>query len=258
MKFKEWIQIDEARFKGFMRQFMTQHPNVPEYILRQMYYNHMSPGMKSEITPYMNSKDQTVATTPARKTQNPGIRQDPPQAAQALSRFHSTPTEVINQRDMISGVQWFKKPMVVTVTPLDFNTKTLGVFLKWKFGLTPNDKIVRNDSQRFNTQQTLASQRQEGENEPIILVFNGTKYDLLEGYHRTMSYLMSKHDPNQGAPEDQIQYMIQGGDARDLDLSKWKPVKIKGYVGVKRSESQNSPRGPTPGDDQGPTLVTQA
>ena len=236
MKFKEWHQLCEARFKGFMRQFKAQHPNVPEYVIKQMYQNHMSPGMTRAVKPVISAQDSTIDANSSPDDPQPVrrfgqlTRETPP--SPRLSP--SLPTEIMNDRDLISGVRWTPKPTPIKVGPLDFTNETLSIFQRWKFGLKPDDRMVRNDTERFATQGKIAAERQDGSNEPVIMIREGDKYKLIEGFHRTMSYLLSVHDPSKGAPSDQIQFLQQGGNVYDLDLSKWQPVAINAYVGVRQ------------------------
>lgn len=200
MRFSEWLKIDETRFKGFYRQYKQDHPNVPAYVLKQTYTNHMSPGMNRSIS--KNSPN-----------------------------LNSMPSQLMQKKNAISGVNWNKKPQIVVISPLSFNDETLNIFRVWKFGMKPNDNLVRNDTNRFNIQGQMAAKIPEGENEPIIMVRDGNKFKLIEGFHRVMSYLLSMHSPDAGAPEDHIEYLRSGGDPTKLDFSKWKPVKIKAYLG---------------------------
>lgn len=274
MKFKEWHQLDEARFKGFMRQFRAKHPNVPEYVLKQMYQNHLSPGMNRAIAPAMAAQNSTIdgeqpedlppEGSPFDPTQSTIIRPRPtprrrrmtPPALPSPGLSPSLPSEIMNDRDLISGVKWTPKPVPVTVGPMDFTQETLDIFLRWKFGMKPNDKQVRNDTERFATQGKMAAERPEGSNEPVIMIREGGKYKLIEGFHRTMSFLLSAHDPSKGAPADQIQFLQQGGNVYDLDLSKWQQVKINAYVGERQLNAPTSYSWPRPTPNNSGDMTT--
>ena len=164
----------------------------------------------------------------------------------------------MNDRDLISGVRWTPKPVPVTVSPMSFTQETLDIFFRWKFGLNPNDKQVRNDTERFATQGKMAAERPEGSNEPVIMIREGNKYKLIEGFHRTMSYLLSAHDPNKGAPADQIRFLQQGGNVFDLDLKKWQPVKINAYVGVRQPNAPTFYSWPKPTPNNSKDVTTSA
>lgn len=97
---------------------------------------------------------------------------------------------------------------ILTVNPEDFDDKTVNAFLERDFG-NIDSYLVPNDEERMNTQKRLA--KPTGMNEPIIVVrnFKG-KYELIEGWHRTMSILL----------------LGNNGE----DLKNWKKVKIRAFV----------------------------
>lgn len=64
----------------------------------------------------------------------------------------------------------------------------------------------------------------------------------MEGWHRTMNYLVFDHNETIGAPQDQIEILKNGGDIRQIDFSKWRPVPISAFVGIKNNQ-QTSMRG---------------
>ncbi|MDF2422456.1 MAG: hypothetical protein OPY06_05545 [Nitrosopumilus sp.] len=143
-----------------------------------------------------------------------------------------SPNDLLN-KDFLKDIQWEKKPRVIEIGPLDFDENTLGLFLRWKFGFDPKDDKVRDDSNRFDIQRQQLANRIKEDNEPVIIVKEGNKYRLLEGYHRTMTYLIWPHEDQPGAPPEQIEILKAGGNPQLLDFSKWSRVPIKAYIGIK-------------------------
>lgn len=263
MRFREWLRLDETRFKGLWRQWKQAHPNVPDYILHQMFINHVGPQMGRQLKPWMNQTPPTTApkNTPV-NTPPPGNGDDPmataahiptpepdPDATASMLpmvgnvRARGTdganmsgkpsinmPSSVINNVRHIDGVQWKKTPQVVSVTPASFESASLQRFKMAKFGFEKLDNMVRNDRARTAAQTDLAAKRGQGENEPIMLVMNGRQWELLEGYHRTMSYLLSLLDPKKGCPPEQ-QELIKAGRLDQLDFRLWTPDPNGGWVG---------------------------
>lgn len=261
MRFSEWLRLDEARFKGLWRQWKQAHPNVPDYILHQMFINHVGPEMGRQVRPWLNRTPQTsgpiqtpVNTPPAGNNADPMATAahvpapDPDATASMLPIVGNvrargtdgasmttkpsinTPSSVIKGVRHIDGVQWKKTPQVVSVTPISFESASLHRFRMAKFGFQKLDNMVRNDRARTTAQTDLAAKRGQGENEPIMLVMNGRQWELLEGYHRTMSYLLSLLDPKKGCPPDQ-QELIRSGQLDQLDFRQWTPDPNGGWVG---------------------------
>ena len=247
MKFKEWINLDEVRYGGLWAKWKAAHPNVPDYVLKQMYINHISSGMRNEIDPDWQSKkksnqqsnDPTTtylanppqSSTPSNSQTTTTVGWMPKQPQQANNIYNNLPSDIMRRRDMLSGISWNKKPQIIDVNPLSFDQRTLKTFLSWQFGYNALNH-VRDDAGRTQTQRQLASQRKDGENEPIIMIDLGQGiYQLIEGFHRTSSYLL------QGAPPDQLE-LIKNGQTANLDFSKWRPIKIKAYIG-RKANTQN-------------------
>lgn len=233
MNFKNWlneeeIRTDEARMKGFYRQFRQANPHLPRYVADQIYSNKLGPELSRSIKGY------TAVMPTVIQPQSPPLD---PLGATVDYVPHETPRvspgDLMN-KDFLRGVQWSKKPQVVQLSPLDFDENTLNLFLQWRFGFSPKDNVVRNDTERFEIQRKKLMDKLTQDNEPIVLVKDGNKYRLLEGYHRTMTYLLWPQAEQPGAPPDQIQMLQGGGDPKMLDLSKWMRVPIKAYIGVKQ------------------------
>jgi hypothetical protein len=235
MKFREWLAMDETRYKGLMRQWRNQHPNVPDYVLHQMYINHISPNMRTAMR---NSQTPIEPTMIDLSTPHPDGNQVPagrmPTLKQSFSP-HSTNLvqNIIRNKNYVKNVEWIKEPVVVDLHPLDLDPTSLYRLVYVRFGFRPQDMQIRQDSQRFNTHRQLATAIPQGANEPIILIkASADHYELLEGYHRAASYLL------QGAPPEEIE-KLRHGDIANLDFTKWQPIKIKAYVGIRNQDGQD-------------------
>ena len=97
---------------------------------------------------------------------------------------------------------------ILNVNPEDFDDSTVNAFLQRDFG-NVDAYLVPKDEERTSIQRSLA--KSNGMNEPVIVVRkpNG-KYELIEGWHRTMSILLL-------------------GDNGE-DLKNWNKVKISAFV----------------------------
>ena len=97
---------------------------------------------------------------------------------------------------------------IIDVNPEDFDDNTVNAFLERDFG-NIDSYLVPKDEERTSTQRRLA--KPTGMNEPVIVVRkpNG-KYELIEGWHRTMSILL----------------LGNNGE----DLKNWNKVKIRAFV----------------------------
>lgn len=100
------------------------------------------------------------------------------------------------------------KLQILNVNPEDFDERTLNAFSERDFG-NVNTYQVPDDDERTQTQRDIA--KGDGTNEPVIVEKkpNG-KYELIEGWHRTMSILLL-------------------GDNGE-DLKNWGKVKIRAFV----------------------------
>lgn len=230
VRFKSWF-LDEARFKGFERLFRATNPNLPRYVAGQLYQNRLGPNLGKSIKQGLNPINPTLDIG----TLEPNDPQAATVAYQPRATFASprpSPNDLIANTEYLTGVMWTKKPVLVKITPLSFDQHTLHLFTTWRFGFSPKDYAVKNDTARFDIQRNKLINQVEGANEPIILVKDNDKYKLLEGYHRTMLNLLCPHDDSRGAPPDQIELLKQG-NLNGIDFTKWLPVIIKAYVGTK-------------------------
>jgi hypothetical protein len=130
----------EAR-QGLLRLLREKLPNVPEYVLNDLFYK--------------NLKD---------------VNQ----------------TELIDIINDYTNYQWtLVDDFPVTYDIFNQDTRKR---LAARSGGKENPYQVPNDAQRHNTQQKLIATKGIP-SEPLILLKDGDKYELLEGWHRTIQLL---------------------------------------------------------------------
>lgn len=210
MNFKEWL-ANEARFKGLKRAFRSQYPDMPNYVANDIYNSRVGWMMGQA---YPKNTEMAKSTSP--------VSQSPFNNSSGL-------TNQIFDKAGMNDIQWTKKPEILMtkgqpgVTPLSFDRDTQYRFLHRRFGF--KEVAVRNDAQRMATQKNLMNTRGEGRNEPILVIEEDQGYKLLEGWHRTMNYLLK------GAPTDQFEMLKQGTDLSQIRFEDWRPIQIMGYIG---------------------------
>jgi hypothetical protein len=225
MKFRDWASLDEIRYGGFYRQFRTDNPQMPDHVAKDLYNNRVGYSMKR----LLNTNNPVEAPTQPFTGSGSGMSRS---SGSALPS--DTPSKIIDSHNL-KNIQWSQRPMPITITPLSFDDWTISIMVKRRFGLL-EDKGIRDDANRMQIQRNLMPQAPTGENEPIIVLKVGNKFKLLEGWHRTMNYLVFDHNEHIGAPPDQIE-ILKHGNMSNLDFTRWQPVLIKAFVG---SEMQNS------------------
>jgi hypothetical protein len=130
----------EAR-QGLLRLLREKLPNVPEYVLNDLFYKNLKDANQSELIDVIDDyKD-----------------------------YHWT---LVND---------------FSITQAIFNRDTLER-LAARSGGKQNPYQVPNDAQRHEKQRELMGSRGMP-TEPLILLKDGDKYELLEGWHRTIQLL---------------------------------------------------------------------
>lgn len=211
MHFREWLELDEARFKGLKRMFQQQFPGMPQYVANDLYNTRIGYTMNKMLG---QGEKQTSNIT--------GVDTHP---IHPLSG--SGPSEIFKNSGL-KDVAWVGPEVLKGkgnqegVTPNDFTQRTRWYFINRRFGYV--EVPVRDDAARTRKQKELMTMRMGGRNEPVIVIQTMEGYELLEGWHRTMNYLLS------GAPKDQIE-VLQNGYISDLNFDLWKPVLLKAYIG---------------------------
>ena len=153
------------------------YSSTPEYVLKDIFNNNLLPNSMEDIK----------------------------------KNYYGDPILYLSRFDGGYWDRFLKGPWkleVLTVNPEDFDDNTVNAFLERDFG-SVDSYLVPNDEERMKTQKRLA--KSSGMNEPIIVVRNPKgKYELIEGWHRTMSILLL-------------------GDNGE-DLKNWDKVKIRAFV----------------------------
>ena len=185
MNFKKWFQLDEIRLKGLHRMWQKEHPNMPRYLQNDLYANRIAYSFNR------NLKSNTSNTA-------------------------SSPSDIFKLSGL-KDIQWSKTSQILKgqwgrvdgVTPADFDQDTQWRFIDRRFGMR-EEKQIQNDAARMAKQKELMSQRGDN-NEPVCVIQTTKGFKLLEGWHRTMNYLL------QGAPPDQLE-ILKTGNAYDIDF----------------------------------------
>lgn len=105
----------------------------------------------------------------------------------------------------------------IMVKPSDFTIQQQELLKQRKFGEKEAAWGVPNDLARTANQKQIINRQLPGENQPVIIIKVGNKYDLIEGWHRSMNVLL------QGKPDDLLL-------AREF--KNWKRVPLQAWVGI--------------------------
>ena len=159
----------------FLDRIRGEFPKTPEYVLKEFTYNSLC-GNKSIISLI-----------------NRQYFGDPiPYLSKSIYNFLKGP--------------W--KLKILNVNPEDFTENTINAFIERDFG-DVDTYFVPKDKERMDIQRELATST--GKNEPIIVIkHENGKYELIEGWHRTMSSLKL-------------------GDNGE-DLKNWNKIKLRAFV----------------------------
>ncbi len=208
MQFKEWLGMDEARFKGLKRMFQQEHPDMPRYVQNDLYNTRVGHAMNRQVGQGGQNTDRPA------ETPNSDFPATKPPA-------QMSPSQIMDRAGFRKD-KW--QQQVLQLSPADFNEKTQWHFIDRRFGFREEAQI-RNDKQRTEFQRQAIAYKEPGTNEPVIMRKTNQGYELLEGWHRTMSLLLT------GCPKDQMALMQSGdGYVQDFDLSKWRRVSMRAYV----------------------------
>jgi hypothetical protein len=162
--------------KSFYKRLKKEFPKTPEYILKEFTTNTLC------------NNNEVLKTI--------------------MSQYYGDPIPFLSKKTYnYLNADW--KLKIIEVNPEDFIDNTVNAFLERNFGEI-NAYLVKNDKERMDTQRKIATTT--GNNEPIIVVkHNNGKYELIEGWHRTMS-------------------ILKLGDNGE-DLKNWDKVKLRAFVG---------------------------
>jgi hypothetical protein len=252
MKFKDWFELQEIN-KGLQRTFIAQNPHLPRYVAKQVLQNRVAPLWKNvwagqapttniDIRKVLRNNQAPPASAEVMdkndvftKTKAQKASQAPTAAPTATRPpnfngkhpVYPSPSAMYQDpavRNITGNQNW--KEEILDISPLDFSEETIQHFLRHEFGSSPSlSRHVKNHDDRMNVQSQLAQQRGQGENEPIMLTKKNGKYVMQEGWHRLYSYLKQY-----SAPPEEWQ-KVKSGRIHEVDLARWKPIRIKAYVG---------------------------
>ena len=195
------IYKDNNPHKRVYEKMRMEFPNTPEYVLQDYYRNIIL--MRA-----------------------PGHR---PAMKDILNTYNGDPIPYIKGDGNGWWYNYLKGPwklQVLNVNPMDFDGRTVRAFEQRDFG-NINAYNVPKDEERMETQKELS--RDDGMNEPVIILQNpdGT-YQLVEGWHRTMSILKMGDKPNEDYDDD---YNYELWDEETpTELKDWDKVKLRAFV----------------------------
>tara|TARA_Y100000034_G_scaffold43496_3_gene53073 strand:+ start:6447 stop:7139 length:693 start_codon:yes stop_codon:yes gene_type:complete len=227
MNFKEWFLANEVRFKGLKRLFDKEYPDLPKYVKNDLYNNRVAFTMRKLI-----GRPAAIPTIAALGSDATHGSNDSMHGYLRTTGDSDVPSDAASR---IFGAASFKDhifdktPIIINVSPLDFNDKSLTIMIERLFGFKPDDRI-RDDNNRSKKQRSKLS---EGGNEPIIVIKDdNNKYDLLEGWHRAMANLVFDGNDTIGAPPHHIIMLKSGQPIANKELNLWKKVPLKAFVGT--------------------------
>jgi transcription elongation factor GreA-like protein len=161
--------------KSFFDRLKKEFPNTPEYVLKEFTIN------------VLCGDDESFRTV--------------------MNQYYGDPIPFLGKMiyDYLNG-KW--ELTIIQVNPEDFIDNTVNAFIERNFG-DINAYMVHKDEERMDIQRKIAIPT--GKNEPIIVIkHKNGKYELVEGWHRTMSTLKL-------------------GDNGE-DLKNWDKVKLRAFV----------------------------
>lgn len=256
MNFKGWFQADEMR-KPYRDYMQRMFPDMPPQVRHELGTNTVVPQLKKiagntsgntspiERSPFkqsqvrrgpVNSKEAMFGTTvPYVQPPEPEPEEDKTISYPAQGNSpYSSANELIDQDEKIQkfrSAQWPDSPEIITVNLDAFAPRTQDTIKFLRFGFADNIPVKRHQ-QRMGDQEELMKTRGSDEMEPVIVIKQSDGYELLEGWHRVMNYLLS------GASPEEKEALMQGNmSAYEVDYDKWRPVKIKAYVGIPKQQA---------------------
>lgn len=164
-----------SQCKKFYDRLNQEFPETPEYVLKEFVTNILC-------------EDKGVFNT-------------------IMSQYYGDPVPFLGK----VVYKYLKGPWrlkIINVNPEDFTENTVNAFIEREFG-DIDAYLVPKDKERMDIQRELATST--GKNEPIIVIkHRNGKYELIEGWHRTMSSLKL-------------------GDNGE-DLKNWDKIKLRAFV----------------------------
>ena len=197
------IYKDNNPHKRIYEKMRREFPNTPEYVLQDYYRNIIL--MRA-----------------------PGHR---PAMKDILNTYNGDPIPYIKGDGNGWWYNYLKGPwklQVLNVNPMDFDGRTVRAFEQRDFG-NINAYNVPKDEERMDTQMSM--RRDDGMNEPVIILQNpdGT-YQLVEGWHRTMSILKMGDKPTEDYYDEDDYNDELWDEETPTELKDWDKVKLRAFV----------------------------
>ena len=197
------IYKDNNPHKRVYEKIRREFPNTPEYVLQDYYRNIIL--MRA-----------------------PGHR---PAMKDILNTYNGDPIPYIKGDGNGWWYNYLKGPwklQVLNVNPMDFDARTVRAFQQRDFG-NINAYNVPKDEERMDTQMSM--RRDDGMNEPVIILQNpdGT-YQLIEGWHRTMSILKMGDKPTEDYYDEDDYNDELWDEETPTELKDWDKVKLRAFV----------------------------
>jgi hypothetical protein len=202
--FKNFI-MQEQKLKGLFRQFQQEHPNLPQYVQKDMFSN---------ATGRLNRKIQNNKFSPSN--------------GDTVKDYDNYQYKI----DFVKNLKFTKKPKKILISPTNLHPDTLATMQFYRFGYKRANVI--NDKERTNTQREIAS-KNVGDNQPVVFVFYENKYYLIEGWHRTQAILLLN------APEEDKQKLQNFYiPINQINFSAWEPILINAYIGYTENSNKQT------------------
>ena len=197
------IYKDNNPHKRVYEKMRREFPDTPEYVLQDYYRNIIL--MRA-----------------------PGHR---PAMKDILNTYNGDPIPYIKGDGNGWWYNYLKGPwklQVLNVNPMDFDKRTVRAFEQRDFG-NINAYNVPKDEERMDTQMSM--RRDDGMNEPVIILQNpdGT-YQLVEGWHRTMSILKMGDKPTEDYYDEDDYNDELWDEETPTELKDWDKVKLRAFV----------------------------
>ena len=196
------IYKDNNPHKRIYEKMRREFPNTPEYILQDYFRNVILMNAPFSVPPLKV----------------------------ILNTYNGDPIPYIKGDGNGWWYNYLKGPwklQVLNVNPMDFCDKTIRSFEKRDFGKIDAFNVPH-DKERMDTQMNM--RRDDGMNEPVMILINPDgKYELMEGWHRTMSILkMGDKSKDNYYDEDDNDELWD--EETPTELKDWDKVKLRAFV----------------------------
>ena len=196
------IYKDNNPHKKIYEKMRMEFPNTPEYVLQDYYRNVILMNAPFSVPPLKV----------------------------ILNTYNGDPIPYIKGDGDGWWYNYLKGPwklQVLNVNPMDFCDKTIRSFEKRDFGKIDAFNVPH-DKERMDTQMNM--RRDDGMNEPVMILINPDgKYELMEGWHRTMSILKMGDKPKDNYYDEDDNDDLWDEEI-PTEIKDWDKVKLKAFV----------------------------